>query len=74
MTTIESLRQSFKCDACGQWLMAPERSTYLNEKEATHLWVCPKCGNKFETSISIGPEVPLAPEITSTFLSSLLVA
>jgi transcription elongation factor Elf1 len=74
MTTIASLRQSFKCECCGQWLMAPERSTYVNEKQVAHLWVCPKCGHEFETSIFLDQEVPLAPEVINTFLPSLLVA
>jgi Zn finger protein HypA/HybF involved in hydrogenase expression len=74
MTTIASLRQSFKCESCGQWLMAPERSTYVNEEQITHLWACPKCGSEFETSIFVGQEVPLTPEVVDTFLPNLLVA
>jgi predicted RNA-binding Zn-ribbon protein involved in translation (DUF1610 family) len=51
MTTIKSLRQSSKCAACGEWLIAPERTTYVSEEKVSSLWVCPKCGNEFETSI-----------------------
>ena len=36
------------------------------------LWVCPKCGSKFETSISIGPELPLTPEITKHVFINLV--
>jgi hypothetical protein len=36
MTTIASVRQSCKCESCGQWLMVPERSTYVNEEQITH--------------------------------------
>ena len=74
MTTLGSLRQSFKCESCGQWLMAPERSTFVSEEQVTHLWICSKCGNEFETSIFLGKEVPLSPEVIDTFLPSLLVA
>jgi Zn finger protein HypA/HybF involved in hydrogenase expression len=74
MTTIASVRQSCKCESCGQWLMAPERSTYVNEEQITHLWVCPNCGNEFETSIFSGPDVPLTPEIVDEFLPNLMVA
>jgi transcription elongation factor Elf1 len=74
MTTIASLRQSFKCESCGQWLTAPKRSTHVNEDQITHLWACSKCGNEFETSISLTQEVPLSPEVVDTFLPSLLVA
>jgi hypothetical protein len=29
MTSIKSLRQSSKCVACGEWLIAPERRRHL---------------------------------------------
>jgi Zn finger protein HypA/HybF involved in hydrogenase expression len=74
MTTVASLRQSVKCESCGQWLMAPERSTYVNKEQITHLWACPQCGNEFKTSIFLTQEVPLTPEVVDTFLPSLLVA
>jgi hypothetical protein len=54
--------------------MAPERSAFASEEQVTHLWICPKCGNKFETSIFLGKEAPLSPEVIGTFLPSLLVA
>jgi hypothetical protein len=74
MTTIASLRQSFKCEACGQWLMAPERSTFVNEERVTHLWLSTKSGHEFETLFFLSPEQPLVPEIIETFLPDLLVA
>jgi predicted RNA-binding Zn-ribbon protein involved in translation (DUF1610 family) len=74
MRTIASVRQSCKCESCGQWLMAPERSTFVSEEQVTHFWVCPKCGNEFTTSFFLGPEQPLVPEIIETFLPNLLVA
>jgi hypothetical protein len=30
---------------------AIERTTYVSEEKVSSLWVCPKCGNEFETSI-----------------------
>jgi Zn finger protein HypA/HybF involved in hydrogenase expression len=74
MTTIASLRQSSKCECCGEWLIAPKRSTHVNEEKVTHLWVCPKCGNEFETSIYLTQDVPLTPEVIDTFFPTLLVA
>ena len=74
MTTIKSLHQSSKCAACGEWLIAPERSTYVSKEQANNLWVCPKCGNEFETSIYLTQEVPLTPEVVDTFFPTLLVA
>ena len=74
MTTIKSLHQSSKCAACGEWLIAPERSTYVSKEQANNLWVCPKCGNEFEISIYLTQEVPLTPEVVDTFFPTLLVA
>jgi uncharacterized protein with PIN domain len=74
MTTIASLRQSSKCSCCGEWLVAPERSTHVSEEQVRNFWVCPKCGNEFETSIHLTQEVPLTPEVVNTFFPTLLVA
>jgi hypothetical protein len=74
MTTIKSLHQSAKCAACGEWLIAPERSTYVSEEQVSNRWVCPKCGKEFETSIYLTQEVPLTPEVVDTFFPTLLVA
>jgi hypothetical protein len=46
----------------------------VNEEKVIHFWVCPKCGNEFETSIYLTQEVPLAPEVIDTFFPTLLVA
>jgi len=74
MRTISSVQQSCKSENCGQWLMAPERSTFVSEELITHFWVCPKCGNEFTTSFFPCPDQPLVPEIIETFLPNLLVA
>jgi hypothetical protein len=73
MATIKSLHQSSKCAACGEWLVAPERSTHVSEEEVSNLCVCPKCGNEFETSIYLTQEVPLTPEMVDMFFPTLLV-
>jgi hypothetical protein len=62
---IKSLHQSSKYAACGEWLIAPQQSTYAEQVD--NLWFCPKCGNEFETSIYLTREVPLTPEIVDTF-------
>ena len=74
MTTTASLHQSSKCAACGEWLIAPERSTYVSEELVCNFWVCAKCGNEFETSIYLTQEVPLTPEVVDTFFPTLLIA
>jgi uncharacterized protein with PIN domain len=71
---LNSLKQSSKCDSCGEWLIGPERSAYVSEQQVSSFWVCPKCGNEFATSIHLTEEVPLTPEVVDTFFPSLLVA
>jgi hypothetical protein len=61
--TATSLYLSYKCPCCGEWLIAPERSTYASEEQVSNFWACTKCGNEFETSIYLTPEVPLLPEV-----------
>jgi hypothetical protein len=46
----------------------------VSEEQVSNLWVCPKCGNQFETSIYLTQEVPLTPEVVDTFFPTLLVA
>jgi transcription elongation factor Elf1 len=72
--TTTSLRLSSKCACCGEWLIAPERSTYVNQEQVSNFWVCQKCGNEFETSIYLTEDVSLAPEVVDTFFPTLLVA
>jgi DNA-directed RNA polymerase subunit RPC12/RpoP len=72
--TIKSLRLSSKCSRCGEWLIAPERSAYVSEEQVNNYWICPNCGNEFETSIHLTREVPLTPEVVDAFFPTLLVA
>ncbi|MGB8633622.1 MAG: hypothetical protein WCD69_30315 [Xanthobacteraceae bacterium] len=72
--TITSLHLSSKCAHCGEWLVAPERSAYVSEEQVNNYWVCPKCGDEFETSIYLTQDVPLTPEVVDAFFPTLLVA
>ena len=72
--TPTSLHLSFKCVCCGEWLIAPEQSTYVSKEQVSNYWVCPKCGNEFETSTYLTPDVPLTPEVVDAFFPTLLVA
>jgi ribosomal protein L37AE/L43A len=72
--TTTSLRLSHKCTCCGEWLIAPERSTYVSEEQVNNFWACTKCGNEFETLIYLTQEAPLTPEVVDTFFPALLVA
>jgi DNA-directed RNA polymerase subunit RPC12/RpoP len=72
--TTTSLHLAHKCIGCGEWLIAPERSTYVSEEQVSNYWACTKCGNEFETSIYLTEEAPLTAEVVNTFFPTLLVA
>jgi hypothetical protein len=71
--TTTPLHLSYKC-TCGEWLIAPERSTHVSEEQVANFWVCTKCGREFETSIYVTPEASLTPEVVDAFFPTLLVA
>jgi hypothetical protein len=37
------------CVRCGNQLIAPEKSEYLDDRLIRHLWHCPKCSARFES-------------------------
>jgi len=39
------------CPQCGEWLLAPTWSEYLDERCVRHTWSCEACGYEFETSV-----------------------
>jgi uncharacterized Zn finger protein len=41
-----------ECAQCGEHLLAPEWSEFLDEGRVRHLWQCEACGYAFETTIS----------------------
>ncbi len=36
---------------CGEWLLAPDWSEYLNDRCVRHTWSCEACGYQFETAV-----------------------
>jgi len=42
------------CPQCSDWLLAPTRSEYLNERCVRHAWSCEACGCEFETVFFCG--------------------
>jgi transcription elongation factor Elf1 len=71
MPAIESLQQSAKCIHCGVQLTSPNRCTYVDEEFACYLWVCPKCGSEFESSICLYQDPSMMPESVEMSLSSV---
>lgn len=40
-----------QCPQCGEGLLAPDWSEYLNERRVRHTWSCEACGYAFETDV-----------------------
>jgi len=45
------------CAKCGELLMAPESSQYLNDSDIRHRWVCDGCNYRCETLIRFSAAV-----------------
>jgi uncharacterized protein with PIN domain len=61
------------CVQCNTELVAPERSEYLSNRHACHIWLCPTCSACFGSLVSF----PTDSESMRDFLTenrSLLVA
>ena len=37
------------CAKCGERLIAPDWSEFVSEGLVVNLWICTKCGHRFET-------------------------
>jgi transcription elongation factor Elf1 len=42
-----------QCAQCGDNILAPEWSEYLDDRRVRHLWACDSCGYAFETQVCI---------------------
>jgi len=40
-----------RCTKCGERLIMPERSEYVDERRVRHVWKCEPCGYTFEATI-----------------------
>ena len=67
-----STRFAAQCTQCGEELVAPQKSEFVNEAEVRHAWGCPSCGYEFFRSVD--PKTPMPLELVEQYLSSLLVA
>jgi hypothetical protein len=43
-------RPTIECGKCGEQLLVPERSEYIDECSVRHFWVCEACDCAFETT------------------------
>ena len=77
MTTVASFRNSeyeTTCTKCGEPLIAPEWSEYVNEQSVLNLSHCTKCGCRFETEICAPADTEADAVAIKDFFPSLLVA
>jgi hypothetical protein len=51
---------SVPCAQCGDTLLAPEWSEYLDECRIRHLWSCDACGYRFESLVCYPPHAKAA--------------
>jgi transcription elongation factor Elf1 len=72
MALIASVRR-LGCSRCGDRLIAPEVSEFVNEEEVRHHWCCGRCGHEFETTVQLSCRA-VDPRIIEQFFPSLLVA
>lgn len=49
--TIAQMRPSYSCRQCGEPLILPEWSEWLDAGHVRHLWQCDSCGYAFETRV-----------------------
>ena len=45
------------CAQCGDTLLAPEWSEYLDDRRIRHLWSCDHCGYEFESEVFYPPAI-----------------
>jgi hypothetical protein len=53
------------CVQCGNELIAPERTEYLDHQLIRHLWHCPKCHGRFESFPRFPPDAKRVKDLTS---------
>ncbi|HEX3506530.1 MAG TPA: hypothetical protein VHU22_24365 [Xanthobacteraceae bacterium] len=39
------------CPQCGEWIMAPDWSEYVDSRCVRHTWSCEACDYQFETAV-----------------------
>ena len=49
--TYDRSRPAVPCAQCGDALLAPEWSEYLDDRRIRHLWSCDACGYEFESEV-----------------------
>ncbi len=43
-----------RCPGCGDRMVAPESSEFVDSGEIRHHWLCDACGREFSTAVCLG--------------------
>lgn len=60
LATIRAFAAPACCPHCGDWMVAPVSSEFVEGGEIRHHWECEACGRASDASISLDTEVELA--------------
>ena len=55
LTAIRSFAAPANCPHCGDWMVAPIMSEFVEGGEIRHYWECDACGESSCTSIPLEP-------------------
>ena len=53
LSTIRSYANPARCPQCGDWMVAPVHSEFVEGGEIRHHWECDACGELSSTSIPL---------------------
>jgi hypothetical protein len=53
LSAIRTFAAPARCPHCGDWMVAPESSEFVEGGEIRHHWECEACGGPSSTSIPV---------------------
>lgn len=56
LATIRAFAAPARCPHCGDWMVAPISSEFVEGGEIRHHWECEACGGASDASISLDTE------------------
>lgn len=55
LSSLRSFAAPMRCSNCGDWMVAPVMSEFVEGGEIRHHWECDACGEAATTSIELAP-------------------
>ena len=56
LSSIRDFAAPIRCAHCGDWMVAPLVSEFVEGGEIRHYWECDACGEPSSTSIELGQD------------------